>query len=423
MNPEANPQANTNILSLVGASFRHPRARPLHRVIVLGVMTLLLSAFWIYIARTTPADQLRRSVLLGGGFLAAAWFLLVLALYHAMPFALRLAMTGAGAVLIWTAITYGFGFGESTSALAVGLGAIWIVFALLLVARTWLVVLGPGEVVEYRPTAGIPRFLSSPIDDSGMLELTYRWISPLDHIKPFWRLDERVSINRRYDNITTQEGYQFALEVRLLAEFNPAQIRAQMFELKLTYMESRHAIHEMLRATLESLVELAARDFFIDMPHKEALAAGSVTQFKQALPQLVDTRLAPIGLRVLRDSVTCIPHGSQEARRAADRAAAAPYDTEATLAVQKELLRQALEGSVPAQLVLYAQMAAQGSTGLGYVPRFEGPEHFLQAINQQDAVEARRLFERILGEAEDVAIHGTGNTQRRRTFDLGQLDE
>lgn len=430
-NPD-NQQTGTNPLEVLAESFRNPNARPLHRVVVLGSIGLVFSAVWAYAATSTAdPDDLRLGVLIGGGFLLGFWAVMTLALARGMGYGTRLAFTGGIPVGAWTVITAGFGFGETTSPLAVGLAAIWIIDVMLLVTPSWLVVFGPGEVYEYRPVTGLLRFVSSPLDEYGNPVLAYQWIAPLDSISLFWRIDERIALNARYDNITTIEGYQFSLEVRLMAEFDPAQIKAQMFELKLTYMQSYHDIREMLRATLEGVVELTARDFFIDMPHKDALAAGTVTTFKHALPEMAGPKLNPIGLRILAGTVTCIPHGSQETRRAADRAAAAPYETVANLAVQKELLRQALDGSVPAQLVLYAQMAAKGRPlQSGYaapINRLKTPENFLQAVNQHDNAEARRLFADVFGEAEDARFNEvsgaeSGDSGRRRSFDLGQLD-
>jgi hypothetical protein len=416
---------------LLADSFRDPRARPLHRVVILFVIGLILSVVWAYAAAATERDVLRNNMLIGGGFLVGGWSVMALAMSRGMPFMPRLILTGALPLLAWMGITYSFGFQDAASPLLVGIVSIWALIVLLLIARSWLVIMGPAEVYAYRPIVGLLRFASSPLDEMGNPTLNHLWISPLDSIKLFWLIDDRVAINRRYDDIITAEGYAFSLEVRLLAEFDPAQIRATMFELKLVYMESRQDIAAMLQSIVESVVEITARDFFIEMTHQEALAAGTVTRFKAALPGLVSTQLVPIGLRVLPGSVTCIPHGSEEARRAADRAAAAPFETVASLSVQKELLRQALDGSVPAQLVLYAQMAAHSGTGggPGYIAMSGLPEHFLQAVNQQDQREAKRLFTHVFGEAEEARYREVSGRQtarpgqRRRSFDLGQLDD
>ncbi len=412
-------------------ALRNPGDTPTYRVIILTAVAGLSSIAWSIAVLLLPSDVLQASLPLAGVFLAFGWALFAVIPFVGKPFMPRLVATGIAVIITWTALTGLLAFTSWLHPVAWGVGIIWLCYAALMLTPSWVVEFSKGEVYHYAPQMDRPCFLR--YTEGGE---NHKWIIPLDELQLFWQQEDRIAVNQIFDELTSTEGYNFGVRVKLACAFEPERIEGKPLQDKLAELGNQAAVKEMLLTMLLNVIDNTARDFYINMAYEYAMAAGTVTVFKKRLPELLRGIEDGMGLSVLPLTVVCIPQASGEVKQAAERAAAAAYDATADLAVQKELLRQALEGSVPSQLVLYAQMVAQGRqfhydpTG-GQASNTTMIDQLMQAIYAGDREGATRLFQQINTGGPSIPhsepppqANPTGKraTGRRRSINLSDLN-
>lgn len=393
-------------------AFQTPLEKPRYRITVIGAWSLGASVVLAVISLFFDDEVVLQFVILVLSVaIAIIWAANRLRRGINQPYISQQALIGFSLPVAVAVLTVLISAGLSVPVVAVGLILLLITAVVLQFVPLWVVPLQSGEAYYHDPIFGPPNFISYSADETNAGP-AYRWMTSFDKFQMVWRLDQPIKVDMRIDHIITQEGYPFALQIRLEAFFNPSSADPA-FRSTLIGLGSPEERMGTLADSLKAAIDITARAFFIGMPHQKALASGSVVAFKEQLPTLMGDRNAALGLQLDLQTIVCIPYGTDEAMSAVNRAAAAPYNTTAALAVQKELLRQALAGDASAQLVLYAQMVARGGNDINYLPDLMMPElsdskaaaqRFLRAAGDNPDV-AKQLFAQFFGlNAEDIAF-------------------
>jgi len=414
--PEDKPKARNKFgIPEFEQSFKDPLAKPYNRTIAIIGYAILASGVLAIPSPLFEDEGAFHYIMMAIAFLVGvSWAGVRLRKGLDQPFVLQQVFIRFLLPIVVTVLAVFISAGFSIKMLFIGLGMIVLATLALQFMPFWVYPLTPQLVYHHVPLFGEPGFRYYVPNDPKS-DPSHIWISSRDSLFKVWKLDDAVEANLVVNYAITSEGYPIALDVRLNAFFDPQQISDTNFKVEIVKAagQGKGAVVAELIKRLDNALDITAQMFFINMPHQQALASGSVVTFRERLPALIHDRISMFGLRLDPASVVCIPYGTDEAMNAVSRAAAAPYNTTAALSVQKELLRQAMSGDVSAQLVLYAQMVARGGNDINFLPDITLPnidnpqqtaQRFLQAVKENPGM-AQELFSRFFGvRAEDISF-------------------
>lgn len=405
---------------LVMRTLRDPKGSIGQRTMTIWLRLLITCVVLTAAAQLVTEEVLQAGIVITTLIVVVLWGITRTLKSMEEPYFARQIGIGVGVAMGWALLTMILSSWLAVPVLAMGNVLLLVLAVVLPFVPMWVMPILPGEVYNQIRKLGLGQLHECKLDNTDP-ENTFAWIAAVDAFILFWRLGEIIEIDMMIPQVITREGYRFTLEVHFDAKFDPDNAPAG-FRESLLASGGQEGVKETLKAKLEAALILISREFYITEAHHEALAAVTVIKFRDALPDLMRERVGEVGLSVDTPSVNCIPYGSEEALKAANRAAAAPFNTTADLSVQRELLDQVQREDLSAQLVLYAQMVARGGNDINYLPSLNFPAEYitdlksgrlnpklfadrvLQSMNENPEYAQELLAQFFMTQAEDVIV-------------------
>lgn len=402
---------------------------------VAGVLTWIVAVLWF------DAQNLFAIIFIAAFLITAGVTLLTFILKIEDPYFLRLLLIRIAPVLAWSFVMIILAEINDDPAFLIAAGSL-LAFILLLVrllAPTKVVEIEPGQVCYFKPynkSVTQYEFIFCPISNEDQPDIVpdihrmpfeaqmqytanramkpppqsqpsamihnsiHLWIRPLDEIREFWRLSEKIMISEVYRDLTTQEGMSVEIYFKAAFSFEPYRIKSPEFAVKVPKLKSIDQIKTIFQGMLKEAIDQIVRAYYVSIPFASARTTGSVNDLRDILPEKLAWADELFGLKIKDSSINIDPRVDNIVRTAASYDAARFHAAQAELSVADGLIDRAANGSLPAQLILYAYLFSNQryltrTPGRDDVPELSAIDRLMHNLQQGDA-DAREIIQQLL---------------------------